>query len=142
MWRTCLLSLSIHPKSHWDILISLEHAALSCPGPSSPSCLECCRHSSQPSQAGERFDVQLNGSLPHASSFLGLLQWEMREQGRGGMCGSRQLILQSAEPQLHPQARGGSRRRWRECVGMILGSDDSGPRMYCPGSFWGCQDPV
>lgn len=24
-----LLSLSIHPKSHWDILISLEHAALS-----------------------------------------------------------------------------------------------------------------
>lgn len=24
-----LLSLSIHPKSHWDILISLEHTALS-----------------------------------------------------------------------------------------------------------------
>lgn len=30
MWRrTCLLALSIHPESHWDILISLEHAALS-----------------------------------------------------------------------------------------------------------------
>ena len=29
VWRTCLLSLSIHPKSRWDILISLEHAALS-----------------------------------------------------------------------------------------------------------------
>ena len=61
---------------------------------------------SQPRKAGQRLGAELNVSLPHASSVLGLLQWEMREPDRGGMGDSGQFILKSTEPQDPPPSKG------------------------------------